>query len=44
MNISKYLFFLSLINGVIYQTYAAPSSGPANPADIEQQQLKGETR
>lgn len=39
MNISKYLFFLSLINGVIYQTYAAPSSGPANPADIEQQQI-----
>lgn len=39
MNISKYLFFLSLVNGVIYQTYAAPSSGPANPADIEQQQI-----
>lgn len=39
MNISKYLFYLSLVNGVIYQTYAAPSSGPANPADIEQQQI-----
>ncbi|OOX82203.1 hemin transporter [Snodgrassella alvi] len=23
----------------MYQTYAAPSSGPANPADIEQQQI-----
>lgn len=39
MNISKNLLFLSLLNGVIYQTYAAPSSGPANPADIEQQQI-----
>lgn len=39
MSIYKYLIFLSLLNGVIYQTYAAPLSDPANPADIEQQQI-----
>ena len=39
MSIYKYLIFLSLLNGVIYQTYAAPLSDPANPADIQQQQI-----
>ena len=39
MSFYKYLIFLSLLNGVIYQTYAAPLSDPANPADIEQQQI-----
>ncbi|NUF09850.1 ShlB/FhaC/HecB family hemolysin secretion/activation protein [Snodgrassella sp. ESL0324] len=39
MSFFKYLIFLSLLNGVIYQTYAAPLSDPANPADIEQQQI-----